>query len=80
MDFSDQQLHLEISDNGKGFNPAESTGQYGGGAGLKNMKKRILMISGFFSMETEPGKGTKIHIQLPIDSGEPVDFAASEPR
>ena len=70
LDFSQQQLQMEITDNGKGFNLAEVSGQPEAGAGLKNMQKRIRMISGRFSMETEPGKGTRIDIRLPADSGD----------
>jgi two-component system, NarL family, sensor kinase len=71
LSFSREQLQLEITDNGKGFNLAELLGQPGTGAGLKNMQKRIRMISGQFSMETEPGKGTRIDIRLPANPEEP---------
>jgi signal transduction histidine kinase len=69
---------MEIKDNGRGFNLDELRNHHGEGAGLKNIKKRISMISGRFSMETKPGKGTRIDIRLPIDSGEEVDFTYSE--
>jgi len=70
LDFSQRQLRMEITDNGRGFNLAEVSGQPEVGAGLKNMQKRIRMISGRFSMETEPGRGTKIDIRLPANPAE----------
>jgi len=73
LNFSNEQLQLEITDNGKGFILAEVSGQSDTGAGLKNIQKRIRMINGFFSMETEPGKGTRINIRLPIQSADPAD-------
>ena len=54
----------------------EVSGQPGAGAGLKKMQKRIRMISGRFSMETETGKGTRIAVRLPMGRAEPVNPAA----
>ena len=74
LNFSDEQLQLEISDNGRGFNLAEVSGRRETGAGLKNIQKRIRMISGQFSMESEPGKGTRIDILLPTNPEEPANI------
>ncbi|MED1115364.1 ATP-binding protein, partial [Bacillus paramycoides] len=34
--------------------------------GLKNMRERIQLMRGSFRIKTEPEKGTKIEIQLPV--------------
>jgi len=55
-------LHLEIVDNGKGFNKEEAKH----GNGLSNMKDRATAISGALQYNTEPGKGTRIILAVPI--------------
>lgn len=54
------QIHIDIKDNGKGFNP-QTTER---GNGLWNMEKRIGNIGGEFSISSEPGKGTIITMAL----------------
>jgi signal transduction histidine kinase/ligand-binding sensor domain-containing protein len=53
---------LEINDDGKGF---EINLEYKGN-GLKNMQKRANEIDGSYIMESFPGLGTKIKLQVPI--------------
>ncbi len=57
-----------IEDNGIGFTyrdepPPEAAG---GGYGLISMKERAQMLGGSFQIETHPGEGVEIHIQIPI--------------
>jgi signal transduction histidine kinase/ligand-binding sensor domain-containing protein len=58
------ELMLRISDDGCGFDHAEraSAGSYG----LRNMAKRVADLGGVFSIDSTPGFGTVIHIQLPL--------------
>jgi signal transduction histidine kinase len=57
-----KDLRIAISDNGKGFEPAQiSTGN-----GLNNMKKRANTLRGSFSLQSSPGKGTKITLVMPF--------------
>jgi len=69
------ELHLSLSqnrsacearlrDNGVGFNitAAEGSSHYG----LRGMKERIRKIGGELSLQTAPGKGTEIHIRVPL--------------
>jgi len=55
-------LHLEVIDNGKGFDKDEPKS----GNGLSNMKDRAAAITGVLQYSTEPGKGTKILLAVPI--------------
>jgi signal transduction histidine kinase len=55
-------LHLEVVDNGKGFNKEEAKQ----GNGLSNMKDRATAITGALQYNTEPGKGTRIQLAVPI--------------
>jgi signal transduction histidine kinase len=50
-------LCIIASDNGKGF---DSSNIHSSGIGLGNMKRRIHLIGGKFSLQSEPGKGTTL--------------------
>lgn len=54
-------LFLSISDNGRGFNP-ELVFQ---GNGLNNMRERTGLLHGTMSINSAPGKGSTIEIQIP---------------
>jgi signal transduction histidine kinase/ligand-binding sensor domain-containing protein len=62
------RLHGEISDNGRGFVlPDPETSFMGmGGNGLKNMQSRACDVGGRLDIDSEPGKGSKIHLLLPL--------------
>jgi two-component system sensor histidine kinase UhpB len=58
-------LHIQISDNGSGFDP-EATPS---GLGLLGMRERTDALGGRFELITTPGKGVTIQISLPIEGG-----------
>lgn len=55
---------LEFNDNGAGFdvNKIKQTG----GAGLRNLEHRARMINAKLHIESTPGKGTRVRIELPL--------------
>jgi signal transduction histidine kinase len=53
-------IEITVSDNGKGFNSAETEK----GNGLYNMSKRMEEIGAKFNVETENSKGTKISLLI----------------
>ncbi len=57
-------LTLVLEDNGKGFVP-EATSELGNG--LVNMDKRMKLIGGSFSVVSEPGAGTRLCMQMPLN-------------
>lgn len=57
-----KRLVVEISDDGKGFDPAGMVA----GNGLSNMKMRANEMNGEISILSQPGHGTSIQIQIPI--------------
>ncbi|MDB6024946.1 MAG: putative two-component system sensor kinase [Verrucomicrobiales bacterium] len=59
------RLSLAIEDNGKGFSN-DQTSVFGNG--LTNMRKRIEEVGGRFCIASEPGKGTRIEIQISVKS------------
>jgi len=59
---SGNELHLSVQDNGKGFDPAKAQN----GNGLRNMKTRASEINASLSMETVPGAGTTLRMNVPL--------------
>lgn len=54
-------ITLEISDDGKGFDPEQTLT----GFGLLGMKERIASLGGAFVLKTHPGKGVTVTVQVP---------------
>jgi PAS domain S-box-containing protein len=61
LTFSVPEVRLELIDNGRGFNVATTQT----GLGLQGMKERTEAMGGTVAIESEPGKGTRIHAILP---------------
>lgn len=61
---TENQVELIVSDNGKGFEPNETTWQVG--HGLANMRRRAQQLGGSFTLNAVIGKGTDIAMQLPL--------------
>jgi signal transduction histidine kinase len=71
------RLHLErkvssviatIKDNGRGFDPKELTGRHPSerGAGLVGMQERIGLLGGRYHIQSEPGEGTQLSVEIPL--------------
>jgi signal transduction histidine kinase len=67
VDKRDNHLQLRITDNGRGFDPAEkfSDSTVAGGFGLSGMRDRALLCDGKFEISSEIRKGTKMRVSLP---------------
>lgn len=52
-----------VRDDGCGFNP--TTASDGGRYGLLNMRERVELLNGQFSINTSPGRGTRIEVAIP---------------
>ncbi len=59
---------LHIEDDGKGFAVSKITkvDRSGRGAGLFTMKERVNLIGGACSVKSQPGKGTKVVVEVPL--------------
>lgn len=64
-------LYLSVEDNGKGFDPTiVNTGQQSAslrGMGLANIVNRTAFLNGQLEIDTSPGKGTSIHVQIAME-------------
>jgi len=59
---SGAQLTFEIADDGVGFDPAVA-GQ-AGGLGLRGIAERVAQLGGCLSVQSAPGGGTRIRVEL----------------
>ncbi len=70
LDVREDTLCLEVSDNGVGFDVEEALArarQREGHLGLINLQERAALTEGTLHIESEPGKGTKISVLIPLE-------------
>jgi PAS domain S-box-containing protein len=58
-----QSMELDVNDNGIGFNVEEV---YAGGMGLDNLRARAQLLGGTLTIESQPEKGTTVHLRVAI--------------
>ena len=58
-------LRLAISDNGVGFAPGRGTDPRH--RGLRNMAERAQSLGGRFSIQSAPGQGTTVDVEVPVE-------------
>lgn len=56
-------VYLSITDNGQGFQPQVSAA----GFGLQGMRERVAALRGRFQIETQPGSGCCIQVEIPLE-------------
>jgi PAS domain S-box-containing protein len=61
-------VRLEICDDGKSFSVDRMlAAKQGGRLGLLGMRERVEMVGGRFVIESTPGKGTTVSVEIPFD-------------
>jgi signal transduction histidine kinase len=63
-------LRLEVEDDGAGFDPERLPP--GRGLGLVGMRERAGWLGGSFAVESAPGRGARIALELPIPGRDPA--------
>jgi signal transduction histidine kinase len=64
--YADGMVTLEVEDNGRGFSTADRTRRRGEGhVGLHLLNNAVEASSGRLSLDSEPGRGTSLMLQLP---------------
>ncbi len=71
-----EEIHLEVSDGGIGFDPDHPGSEDGltGGLGLFGIRERLGFLGGSMTVESSPGKGTTITRAAKGGPGEGVPF------
>ena len=67
IEFDRGKVRITVSDNGKGFNLPNTIGDFArdGKLGLAGMQERARLVNGTLTMQSEPGKGTSIVVEIP---------------
>ena len=63
------QLRLEISDEGPGFDDGRAGLGDGGRLGLAGMRERALAVGGTFEVHSGPSRGVRLRVSVPVESG-----------
>lgn len=61
ISLKNQTIHIDIVDNGKGFNTDANNGN-----GIPNMRKRVEELQGAFQLQSQINVGTKIEAKIPF--------------
>jgi signal transduction histidine kinase len=61
----DEEVSLQVIDNGRGFDLSIEPGRLG--HGLSNMSERARQIGGRFEIVSNPGDGTTVTVRMPMD-------------
>ena len=65
------RVRLDVQDSGRGFNPPPLVGpeatEREEHIGLRGMRERVTLVGGSFSIESHPGAGTHIVVEVPAD-------------
>jgi signal transduction histidine kinase len=73
LEFNDESIGLQIEDDGVGFDPSHVFSSPAGtskGVGLLGMKERAELLGGTFTIDTRPGGGTRVAVEIPVKWGE----------
>jgi signal transduction histidine kinase len=62
--FHDDRIELTAEDDGQGFDPAQGRA---GHFGLLHMQERARRVGGELQVESQPGKGAAVRLQVPVE-------------
>jgi PAS domain S-box-containing protein len=62
--YGEDALTLSVSDNGNGFDLQEAEQRRT--LGLLGLRERVTLIRGTLTLDSAPGKGTLLHVQVPL--------------
>ncbi len=69
LSYMDDQVALDVHDDGHGFHPEDPPrlpDQRTGGFGLQAMRERVAQLGGVVIVESSPGQGTTLAVQIPL--------------
>lgn len=62
LDYKDENINITAEDNGKGFDTSDASKM--NGMGLKNIANRVKYMNGVWELNSTPGQGTLIVIEI----------------
>jgi len=64
--FAPEAVHLSVKDGGKGFDPSAVPSERDGHFGLMGMRERVKKLGGRLRLESAPGRGTEVRVEIPV--------------
>jgi signal transduction histidine kinase len=71
LTYFEDMVVLDVQDNGQGFDPtmaARRSSKHQNGYGLTAMRERVEKLNGKLLVESAPGDGTTLVIEIPVSS------------
>ena len=59
---------IVVEDDGKGFVPTQRAAGMAGGYGLQTMAERVEGLGGTLTIDSEPGRGTRVVVRVPVEA------------
>jgi len=80
LSYMNDRVALDARDDGRGFDPdkAGDGSAHEGGFGVETMRERIEQLGGTLSIESAPGEGTTLAVELPVATSESVQKGCSD--
>ena len=64
LEIEQNSVVFDVEDDGKGFEPKAISRKKS--FGILGMRERVAAVNGFFTIRSQPGVGTQIHIRIPF--------------
>jgi two-component system, NarL family, sensor histidine kinase DegS len=71
LSMDDNITKVQVSDNGRGFDPAVVEAKQG--LGLKLIRERVELLGGYFEIDSAVGKGARVTFQVPTLDAKPKE-------
>ncbi|MDB5971556.1 MAG: Histidine kinase, gyrase and HSP90-like ATPase [Hydrocarboniphaga sp.] len=71
-------LRLQVSDDGRGFDPGElnNPDKLGDSVGVRGMRDRAELFGGRLELKSAPGEGTRVTLVVPVEAGDEIPAVA----
>jgi signal transduction histidine kinase len=69
----DRVVTASVADNGRGFNVESTMRSRETGLGLFGMQERVALVGGTLNLTSEPGRGTRVAIHIPLENRAPLE-------
>ncbi len=75
---TDGVLRMTVCDDGRGFDAAAA--RRSGGMGLLSMEERVRLIHGTIRVDSHPGRGTELRVEVPLKGAPTASVVVVDPR
>ena len=72
-----EQLSIDVTDDGRGFDPEHPVPSNWPRFGLQTMQERAKAIGGRFEVRSQPREGTTVGVRIALDGSAEVEYAGS---